>query len=160
GDLNTLYEKDVALPEGTVIAEATAADAADPALAALAAVAASHSRFHRDERLPQDACNRLYEIWLERSLRREIADEVLIARAGRLPVGFMTLRVSSATHADIPLIAVDDSAQHRGVGWALGGAIHRAARRRGLRYLRNVVAADNSAVRTLIEHARYELEGV
>jgi ribosomal protein S18 acetylase RimI-like enzyme len=91
---------------------------ASPELARLGATAGSSGRFARDPLVPLDRRVALYETWMDRSARGELADLVITARrAGKL-LGTITARRSGTT-GSIGLLAVAAAAQRRGVGSAL-----------------------------------------
>lgn len=92
---------------------------APPELVALAIAAGEYSRFRRDGRLGTARFQALYEIWIERSTRQELADLVLVAsdRSGRT-VGLATVTLRDSV-GDIGLLAVDASCRGRGVGTGL-----------------------------------------
>jgi len=49
----------------------------DASILAIARHASEFSRFRLDDRLRRECADRLYEIWIERALKREIAEEVV-----------------------------------------------------------------------------------
>ena len=113
-------------------------------LVALAQQAAEHSRFRQDERFRDAWVDKLYRIWIERSVARERADEVLVfADAGQL-LGLYTIRTIDDTGI-LELFAVDRRQRGKGVGRALLVAglewmrDHRLARARVTTQLRNPV---------------------
>ena len=65
--------------------------------------------------MPDGTYDRLYNLWLERSLSREIADEVLVSEADGDITGFVTIALQNDL-AVIGLIAVDPATQGSGVG--------------------------------------------
>jgi len=93
-----------------------------PSVAALAAEAFRDygGHYHADSRLPRDLCDGVYVSWAERSVAvAGVADGVLLAEeAGKL-VGFVTLRLNSATEGEVPLYGVHPAAQGRGIGRSL-----------------------------------------
>lgn len=75
-------------------------------LQSLAIQSGEYSRFAIDSHIPKDKFIALYEIWINRSLRKEIAKEVLVIRDGDRVVGMVTLGEKNG-RGDIGLIAVD-----------------------------------------------------
>lgn len=72
--------------------------------------------YHTDERLPKHLADEVYISWTERSCRsREVADEVLIADAGKGPIGFMTFRANSPEEGEAIIGGVMPRAQGRGI---------------------------------------------
>ena len=89
----------------------------------LALAAGVSSRFRVDPSMPAHHFEQLYTIWLERSVRREIAKVVSVTGPADAPTGFVTIGVKNA-RVDIGLIAVDERARGQGCGKAL---VRRAA---------------------------------
>ncbi|MCB2203187.1 GNAT family N-acetyltransferase [bacterium] len=88
----------------------------------IALVSGQHSRFLTDPQMPEGTYERLYNLWLKRSLSREIADEVLVSEEDRSITGFVTIALQ-ADIAVIGLIAVDPATQGRGIGAQLIGGV-------------------------------------
>lgn len=74
------------------------------------------SHYHVDPRLDQTKVEEGYLDWAARSARKEIADEVLVARKGEKITGFLSLRKNDDTTVEGPLLAVSPHAQRQGVG--------------------------------------------
>ena len=88
---------------------------AEPALIDLARQAGAYSRFRLDPRVDVSVFHAIYDAWLIRSVRREIADEVFVAMLESRPVGLLTLS-RGASRDTIGLLAVDRSVRGRGLG--------------------------------------------
>ncbi|MHB8876384.1 MAG: GNAT family protein [Myxococcaceae bacterium] len=91
--------------------------ARDSELTRLALAAGEHSRFNRAPRFPKGGFEKLYRLWIERSITHEIADAVFVARRRAGLTGLVTVGEKQG-RADIGLIAVDASA--RGFGFKDG----------------------------------------
>lgn len=76
------------------------------------------SRFKRDENFPERYFIKLYEIWLHKSLIREIANDVFIYKQKQEILGFVTLKKEHKS-VKIGLIAVDEKGRGTGIGKAL-----------------------------------------
>ena len=77
------------------------------------------SHYHADPRLDITKSNEGYLDWASRSCRKEIADEVLVAKSDGKINGFLTLRKNSPTEVEGPLFAVSPEAQGQGLGRSL-----------------------------------------
>lgn len=111
----------------------------------LAILAGAHSRFHVDPRIPVDRFESLYRIWVNRSTRRELADEVLVATpsgAMKEAIGFITVSRTSDC-GQIGLVAVHPHHQGRGVGSLLMTKSHDWMRRHGVRTVSVVTQLEN-----------------
>ena len=84
-------------------------------LKALAAKSHHDTRFYADPHFPRAACDRLYEIWLEKSCHR--TDGMVWTADGpdRMPVGYVTCELESRDVGRIGLVAVREGL--RGQGW-------------------------------------------
>jgi dTDP-4-amino-4,6-dideoxy-D-galactose acyltransferase len=129
--------------QGALIEPYTGATAGDD-LIRLALAAGVYSRFRVDPRCPREKFESLYRLWIERSVRHELADEVLAARMSpESPAcGMITLTMSEAV-GSIGLIAVDDQVRGQGVGRALVEAGLDWMRSRGAREARVVTQGAN-----------------
>ena len=94
------------------------------------------------------------------------ADQILVAEAGGVPVGYVKVgprypRLASAEHVHrILALAVAPESQRRGVGRRLVIAAADAARGRGARRLTLNVLATNDAARRLYERCGFAVEGI
>ena len=93
--------------------------AADKMLVGLELQSGVYSRFKCDRGFRTSDYKRLYTLWIQKSVRKEIADAVLvsISPAGRL-TGFVTLK-KKKDEAVIDLIGVDKKSRGKGLGAAL-----------------------------------------
>jgi dTDP-4-amino-4,6-dideoxy-D-galactose acyltransferase len=123
----------------------------DARLRSLALLAGHLSRFRVDARLPAQSGDRMYELWIARSLSGEIATDVLVAGDDE---GLVTVRVSGAT-ATIGLLAVDPTRQGRGLGRALLAAAERRAFDAGATLVEVATQAENVAACRLYESGGY-----
>jgi GNAT superfamily N-acetyltransferase len=85
-----------------------------PELTALARISHRNTRFHRDGHFDPARSDEMYAVWIERSVRGELADVVWVVDAGRGPRGYLTLS-RDAAGSTIGLVAVD--AEYRGRGY-------------------------------------------
>lgn len=81
----------------------------------LAFESGQYSRFRQDSHFPPGIFEKLYRRWIERSVGREIADEVIIVEEKGRVEGMLTYQTTSAS-GRIGLIAVSPRARHKGVG--------------------------------------------
>jgi len=81
----------------------------------LAYISGRYSRFKLDNNFEENDFKRLYKIWLERSLSKEIADRVFVVKQNSKIIGFITLKYNENI-GDIGLLAVDSYVQGKGYG--------------------------------------------
>lgn len=84
----------------------------------LALRSGEHSRFRLDENFRNQEFIRLYYEWIERSVNREIADEVLVCEKDDKIVGILTFKLH-ALQAWVGLVAVDNLFEGQKVGSSL-----------------------------------------
>lgn len=77
-----------------------------------------YSRFVADPNISNEKAADLYKIWINKSLAKEIADEVLVIRNGKQVVGMVTLGEKGG-RGDVGLIAVDRNFRGMRYGEAL-----------------------------------------
>jgi len=130
-----------------------ALDADLPALRTIASYSHQASRFYADPGFALERCDALYAEWIERSVRRDFADAVLVATEGSLPLGYLTCSVDPRGIGQIGLFAVAREARGRGYGAQLVHAAFAWFRDRGLREA-SVVAQGNNA-RALAVYQRH-----
>jgi len=78
-----------------------------------------YSRFATDPHFTTGEFEKLYRIWVEKSLNGQIADFILTAKVDGQVAGMVTLRKVNHNETNIGLIAVHQKCQGRGVGKAL-----------------------------------------
>ena len=110
----------------------------------LARAAGRYSRFRVDQQIDRGVFHAIYDAWLIRSVRREIADEVFVGSVGGHDVGLVTVSATQAG-AVIGLLAIGDSVRGRGFGRALTEHAFEWAVERGCRAIRVATQLANAA---------------
>jgi dTDP-4-amino-4,6-dideoxy-D-galactose acyltransferase len=108
----------------------------------LARASGEYSRYKLDHRFTKEQFNRLYDIWIQRSLKGEIADDVLVFTEGGEELGLLTLGVHDG-RADIGILAVDEHERGKGIGKHLVLAVECKANELGLEMLQVVTQKSN-----------------
>lgn len=75
-----------------------------------------YSRFKRDRGFPEGTFEKLYTVWMEKSLSHEIADEVFLVYNSSLEIFGVATIVAKKDYAEIGIIAVDEHARGAGLG--------------------------------------------
>jgi dTDP-4-amino-4,6-dideoxy-D-galactose acyltransferase len=72
------------------------------------------TRFSIDPCFPDNKAEEMYDIWLTKSVRREMADEVVVAEYGGQAVGYMTCRLAKdgSTEGTFQLLGVAGRERH------------------------------------------------
>lgn len=81
----------------------------------LAFESGKNSRFLLDTSFKLNDFHRLYKIWIDNSISKKIADDVLIYQENNNIIGFVTYKIKDK-NATIGLIAVDSNFQGKGIG--------------------------------------------
>lgn len=81
----------------------------------LVAICGKKSRFCVDQSIPRDKFLDLYRIWIEKSISKELADELFVVEVSNKVVGLITLVKTNQT-CKIGLLAVDDKFKGNGYG--------------------------------------------
>ena len=87
-------------------------------LYSLALQAGQFSRFNLDKNFKEGEFERLYSVWIEKSLNNQLADKVYVCELDNNLVGFVTVKLHDDT-LTISLIATDEKYRKRGVGTML-----------------------------------------
>ncbi len=85
----------------------------------LALLSGTHSRYYLDKKFVNKEYVRLYKEWLDKSISKEIAQNILIKITDNKIAGFITLKKSAPQLAQIGLIAVDEKFQGKNIGTSL-----------------------------------------
>ncbi|MDI9311574.1 MAG: GNAT family N-acetyltransferase [Limnohabitans sp.] len=73
-----------------------------------------YSRFHVDNNFEQNQYKELYKKWIENSVNRTIADEVIVYKENQKNLALITLGIKNA-RTDIGLLGVDEHARGKGI---------------------------------------------
>jgi len=90
----------------------------DPALTKIAQQAGEFSRFRIDKKFGVNACNRLYEQWIENAVNGKFDNHVFVFEQDNEILGLITLKDLSDS-GSIGLIGVDERARGKQVGASL-----------------------------------------
>lgn len=123
----------------------------------LALQAGEYSRFALDPNLPREKFEDLYRTWIEKSVDRRLALEVLVVPAEGRVAGFVTLG-DKGGRGDIGLVAVDAGHRGQGHGRALVHAAQAWFRAHGFREGQVVTQGVNAAACRLYEACGYAVD--
>lgn len=130
-----------------------------PDLESLAIQSGEYSRFAVDPNFPNEKFVALYKAWINRSLRKEIASEVLLIRDGDRIAGMVTLGEKNG-RGDIGLIAVGSLYRGRKYGETLVRAAQRWFVAQGYAYGQVVTQGANTPACNLYKRCGYSVEQV
>lgn len=106
----------VATSPATQIRKAVEADI--PALREIARYNHRDSRFYNDGHFSAESCDKLYEVWIEKSCRGWAQSVFVAAREGLIQ-GYLTCHLKQAGCGQIGLVGVAENARAKGIGTAL-----------------------------------------
>lgn len=128
-----------------------------PELLELAWESGIYSRFHVDPNFKNNEYLHLYKTWIERSVSREIAKDILVYMDGPVVGGMITLGEKNG-RGDIGLVAVSASSRGKGIGKKLMAAAEDAFYKMGYKQVQVVTQGINKPAMNLYEHSGYSLE--
>jgi ribosomal protein S18 acetylase RimI-like enzyme len=131
-------------------------DALAPDLIELSRAAGSYSRFRNDPRIDTSVFERIYDAWIERSVKREIADRLVVARQRGAIVGLVTWK-GGPGFSQIGLFSVHADARRQGVGRALLRLATSRMQAAGSDEARVVTQGANIGARRLYEDAGFSV---
>ena len=156
-DRKILFKKCLSAPFGTPKGVGIWPDLkCTPELEALALTSGHLSRFLRDPKVPGHVFPNLYIQWIQRSVRREIADAVLVAKEAGVLAGMVTLAVDGDL-GNIGLIAVAEGYWGRGIGRRLMVAAEAFCAARKSKWLNVVTQGANQAACALYTSCGFAL---
>lgn len=114
-------------------------------LLTLAHLSGTYSRFKLDSNIPDAYFFKMYKLWLDNSLKNEIAFETLVAIAEENISGFVTLGKKDSEISQIGLIAVNENYQGMKIGSRLLSKCENLSRKKGFSSLEVATQSDNNA---------------
>ena len=130
------------------------------ALEELARISHGTTRFFHDPYFDDDRCGELYARWMRDSLERGAA-EVLVAEADGKPIGYATCELDEDGELGrIGLIAVEPSAQRRGIGRALCEGAFDCFTRLGAQRVEIVTQGRNLSAQRVFQRAGAHVDAI
>ena len=115
----------------------------DPVLIDLALQSGLYSRFQMDKNLPEGAFGKLYETWITRSVKKEIAEAVFVYKNNHNEIrGLITLG-KSGERGDIGLLGVDTESRGQSIGTKLVDEAVHYFKKKKIRELQVVTQGNN-----------------
>lgn len=128
-------------------------------LEALAIQSGEYSRFAIDPQFPREKFIELYKIWIDNSLKKKIAKEVLVIREGERVIAMETLGEKNG-RGDIGLIAVETAFRGRKYGETLVRSAQSWFIHNGYQYGQVVTQGKNRAACNLYRKCGFAIEKV
>lgn len=120
---------------------------------------ANNSRFSKDNLMPVDLRNKMYEQWIVNSCNRTIAKEVFVTREENHIIGMVTAGEKNG-RGDIGLLAVNSNYLGRGLGVKLVRMAQAYFYKNNFKQVQVVTQKDNIAACKLYEKCDFKLEKI
>ncbi|MEO6719106.1 MAG: GNAT family N-acetyltransferase [Ferruginibacter sp.] len=132
-------------------------DGGDPGqLKKLALQSGIYSRFKMDSHFINNEFEKLYLKWIANSIKKNVADAVIVYKDGKDYRAFLTLKYKKDV-AEIGLIAVDEQSRGKGVGLALLSYVNNLAMKMGCKKIEVTTQFENQPAMKLYEKAGYKV---
>lgn len=131
----------------------------DDDLCDLAIQTGVYSRFHVDKNFAQNDYKELYKKWIENSVNRTIADEVIVYKEAQKNLGMITLGVKN-TRIDIGLLGVDEQARGKGIASGLLAYAEQYAEDKGFKEIQVVTQQQNEPACRLYEKYGFHVDSL
>lgn len=110
----------------------------------LSLISGQHSRYNLDKKLPEGSYEALYRRWIEQSVCKNLADDVLVYTDNSIECGMVTYRINKDDNtARIGLVAVDNVIQGKGIGSSLVSSLESRLNKKGIDKLYVSTQEDN-----------------
>ena len=130
-----------------------------PSLYELALHSGVYSRFRLDNKMPAGSYEKLYRKWIEQSVCKVMADEVLCYYYNGKIVGMVTVAVKDNV-GSIGLVAVDSSCRGVGIGSVLLESVDSYLFGKGVRVVEVATQLDNIKARSWYEKNGYIVDSM
>lgn len=111
----------------------------------LSLISGQHSRYNIDKKFPEGSYEALYRRWIEQSVCKNLADDVLVYIDNSIEYGMVTYRINKEDNtARIGLVAVDDMIQGKGIGSSLVSSLENLLNKQGIDKLYVSTQEDNN----------------
>lgn len=108
-----------------------------------------YSRFKLDTNFRNNEYEKLYKTWIDKSILRELASDIIISKIDGKVVGFTTLAKKRNDLADISLVAVDSNYRGQGIAKKLIHNTLLTAKERGYKKVQVVTQLINEPANNL-----------
>lgn len=125
----------------------------------LAQRAGAFSRFLKDPNIDPIKVKELYEEWIVKSVKKEMASEVLVYKKNSKIEGFVTLKINPPV-GETPLFAVSREVEGKGASFALMRAADSVLYDNGCSYYTSATQAENKAALTVFNRHGFEIKPV
>ncbi len=125
----------------------------------LALQSGEYSRFRLDKRFPKGSFEKLYALWIENSLNKKIADDVIVYEENDLALGMVTLK-QALDCSIIGLIAVQETTRGKKIGTHLLNAVKNKTREMGRKSVEVATQLDNKSACYFYEKNNFSIKKI
>lgn len=118
------------------------------------------SRFKLDKNFSNGEYEKLYTEWINKSINKELAFDIIIKRLDNKVVGFSTLSKKTNELADISLVAVDSNYRGRGIAKQLIQQCIHLSKEKGFKKIQVVTQLDNNPANILYTHCGFKKDSL
>ncbi|MBN1768076.1 MAG: GNAT family N-acetyltransferase [Prolixibacteraceae bacterium] len=151
---NSILNYELSMPEHVEIYEE---ESTNSELLDFSVQCGMYSRFKVDQNINNEKFEGLYRLWMETSVAKRMADDVLVYRLNNRIVGVVTVYVKAAT-GYIGLIGVDEQFRGRGIGKGLIKAAKTYFGKKRIKQIDVITQGLNISACTLYEHADFSIK--
>lgn len=119
-----------------------------------------YSRFKLDENFKNNEYEKLYKEWIDKSISKDLAFEIIVKKIEDKIVGFTTLAKKSDELADISLVAVDSNYRGKGIALELIKKSIEVAKQKNFKKIQVVTQLDNEPANKLYLKAGFKEESI
>ncbi len=118
-----------------------------------------YSRFYLDKNFKNNEFEKLYISWIEQSINRKIAFEILVAtNKNKTILGFITLRKKNENTVEIGLVAVSEASRGKGIAKKLLNFSFKKVKELGFKTILVVTQNQNIPAMKLYESVGFEIK--
>ena len=125
----------------------------------LAIQSGKYSRFNIDERIGENNFKEMYRLWITKSVKREIAKEVIVYKHNSDIAGYLTIGEKN-NRAELGMGAVDSNYIGKGIGRILFENAEKWAHNMGYKDIQIVTQGGNIPACKLYENLGYTIESM
>ncbi len=118
-----------------------------------------YSRFNVDKKIGRDKYEELYRLWIIKSVKREMADEVIVYNHNDDIAGYLTIGEKN-NRADLGMGAVDSNYRGKGIGKILFENAEKWSFDQGYEEIQIVTQGDNIPACKLYEKLGYSVDSM
>lgn len=157
-----IFSKDVLDIENALISQINTYDESKHSLHEIYQLAyecGTYSRFNLDEKIGEYNFRKMYDKWVDNSINKRFAEELLVFEENSQVIGFITYKIIN-DKANIGLIAVNSTFQRKGIGQKLLHYVESKLNKQGIKKLLIPTQDRNSLACSFYAKQGYKIEEI